>query len=95
MRMIFSFEKTDLGSRFTSVTHFQSVETMRAPGAWISGLENPSWVTPRLDQVARLSSPRIIINGAARLENRRLDTDLSIRSAALSIEADGVIDGRQ
>jgi hypothetical protein len=34
-----------------------SVETMRAPGAWISGLENPSWVTPRLDQVARLSSP--------------------------------------
>lgn len=28
MRMIFSFEKTDQGSRFTSVTHFQSVETM-------------------------------------------------------------------
>src|SRR5688572_28789625 len=34
-----------------------SVETMRAPGAWMSSLENPSWVTPRLDHVARLSSP--------------------------------------
>ena len=34
-----------------------SVETMRAPGAWISGLAKPSCVMPRLDQVARLSSP--------------------------------------
>ncbi len=28
MRMIFNFEKTNSGSRFTSVTHFPSVETM-------------------------------------------------------------------
>ena len=28
MRMVFSFEKTDTGSRFTSVTRFPSVETM-------------------------------------------------------------------
>jgi hypothetical protein len=34
-----------------------SVETMRAPGAWSSGLATPSCVTPRLDHVARLSSP--------------------------------------
>jgi uncharacterized protein YndB with AHSA1/START domain len=28
MRMVFNFEKTDAGARFTSVTHFPSVETM-------------------------------------------------------------------
>src|SRR5215217_8663929 len=34
-----------------------SVETMWAPGAWMSGLAKPSCVTPRLDQLGRLSSP--------------------------------------
>ena len=29
MRMVFSFEPTDTGSRFTSVTHFPSVEAMQ------------------------------------------------------------------
>ena len=43
-------------------------------------------------KLARLSSPRIIVNGTARLADRRLDTDLSLRSAALAIDADGVID---
>src|SRR5215208_5051493 len=32
-------------------------ETIRAPGAWISGLAKPFTVVPRLDQTGRLSSP--------------------------------------
>src|SRR3954452_2186167 len=34
-----------------------SVDTMCAPGAWMSGLAKPSCVRPRLDQLGRLSSP--------------------------------------
>ena len=43
-------------------------------------------------KVQRLAAPRVRINGAGALANRRLDGTLSIRSAALSIDAEGGVD---
>jgi len=43
-------------------------------------------------KVARLTSPSMRIAGTAQLENRRLTTDLSLRSAALTIGAKGIVD---
>ena len=61
---------TQVGHSVANTLPGASVDTMRAPGAWISGLAKPSWVTPRLDQVARLSSPsawlRLVVEGADR-----------------------------
>lgn len=41
---------------------------------------------------ARLTAPRILLNVRATLEHRRLDGSLSLRSAALKVEAKGVVD---
>ena len=43
-------------------------------------------------RMRQLASPRIAVNGAATLAERRLDGTLSLRSAALAINADGVVD---
>ncbi|QNQ11987.1 translocation/assembly module TamB [Sphingomonas alpina] len=43
-------------------------------------------------KLMRLTSPRIVVNGAATLLNRRLDGTLGLRSAALVVDATGVID---
>lgn len=43
-------------------------------------------------KLQRLSSPRILVTGAATLQDRRLDTTLSLRSAALVLDAAGVLD---
>ncbi|HWW66273.1 MAG TPA: translocation/assembly module TamB domain-containing protein [Sphingomonadaceae bacterium] len=40
----------------------------------------------------RLSSPRIVVNGKATLARRQLDTALSLRSGALTIDGKGVLD---
>ena len=43
-------------------------------------------------KLQRLSTPRILVNGAATLANRRLDGNLSLRSPALAIDTTGEID---
>jgi translocation and assembly module TamB len=43
-------------------------------------------------KLQRLSSPRILVTGQATLADRRLDTVLALRSAAVTIDATGVID---
>jgi translocation and assembly module TamB len=43
-------------------------------------------------KLQRLSSPRILVTGEATLENRRLDSTLSLRSPALVLDAAGVLD---
>jgi translocation and assembly module TamB len=43
-------------------------------------------------KLQRLSAPRILVTGAARLADRRLDSTLSLRSGALALDAGGVID---
>ncbi|MBM3927594.1 MAG: translocation/assembly module TamB, partial [Sphingomonadales bacterium] len=43
-------------------------------------------------KLQRLSAPRILVNGAATLERRRIDGSLSLRSPAISLEATGEID---
>jgi translocation and assembly module TamB len=43
-------------------------------------------------KLQRLSSPRILVTGAARLADRRLDSTLSLRSGALALDAGGVLD---
>lgn len=43
-------------------------------------------------KLQRLSAPRILLNGAATLANRRLDGNLSLRSPSLAIETTGEID---
>lgn len=43
-------------------------------------------------KLQRLSSPRILVTGEATLENRRLDSTLSLRSQAVSLDAAGVLD---
>lgn len=43
-------------------------------------------------KLQRLSSPRILLNGAATLVQRRIDGNLSIRSPALSLDATGEVD---
>ncbi|MES2058380.1 MAG: translocation/assembly module TamB domain-containing protein, partial [Pseudomonadota bacterium] len=43
-------------------------------------------------KLMRLTSPRIVVSGSATLRNRRLDGTLGLRSAALVVDATGVID---
>ncbi len=40
----------------------------------------------------RLTSPRVLVDGAATLANRRLDGKLSLRSPALAVDTTGEID---
>jgi translocation and assembly module TamB len=43
-------------------------------------------------KLQRLTSPRVLVNGAGTLVDRRLDGSLSLRSAALAVDATGVAD---
>jgi len=43
-------------------------------------------------KLQRLTAPRVRVNGAATLANRRLDGTLALRSAALAIDTEGEID---
>ncbi len=43
-------------------------------------------------KLQRLSAPRMLVTGAAKLAGRRLDSSLSLRSPALSLDMSGVID---
>jgi translocation and assembly module TamB len=56
----------------------------------LSGLLAPAPILK--GKLQRLSSPRILVTGEATLADRQLDTTLSLRSAALAIDAAGVLD---
>lgn len=43
-------------------------------------------------KLQRLSAPRVLVNGAATLSNRRLEGRLGLRSRALALEAEGGLD---
>ena len=43
-------------------------------------------------RLQRLTAPRVLVNGAATFESRRLDGRLSLRSPALTLKAEGVLD---
>ncbi|WP_374942541.1 translocation/assembly module TamB domain-containing protein [Sphingomonas sp.] len=43
-------------------------------------------------KLQRLSSPKVLVNGGATFADRRLSGDLSLRSAALAVDATGTID---
>ncbi|MET0270606.1 MAG: translocation/assembly module TamB, partial [Sphingomonas sp.] len=43
-------------------------------------------------KLQRLTTPRLLVTGAAKLADRRLDSSLSLRSPALSLDLAGVID---
>lgn len=45
-------------------------------------------------RLQRLTAPRVLVNGAARFADRRLDGQMSLRSPALALQADGVLDLR-
>lgn len=56
----------------------------------LSGVFTPAPILK--GKLQRLSSPRILVTGAAKLSDRKLDSTLSLRSAALSLDAAGVLD---
>ncbi len=56
----------------------------------LSGLLAPAPILQ--GKLQRLSAPRILVTGAAKLANRRLDSTLSLRSPALSLDLAGVVD---
>jgi translocation and assembly module TamB len=56
----------------------------------LTGTAFPALVTK--GRIARLTVPRVLVNGTATLADRRLDTSLSVRSAALAIDARGIVD---
>jgi translocation and assembly module TamB len=43
-------------------------------------------------KVQRLAAPRVLITGAGKLAERRVNTSLSLRSTALSVDATGIVD---
>lgn len=57
-----------------------SLGGMMAPAPLLSG------------KLRRLSSPRIVVTGAATLADRKLDSTLSLHSGALALDASGVLD---
>ena len=56
----------------------------------LSGTVTPGSIVQ--GKLQRLSAPRILVTGAAKLADRRLDSSLSLKSAALSLDMAGVID---
>ena len=56
----------------------------------LTGSITPASITR--GKLQSLTAPRVVVNGSARLSNRRLDGTLSMRSAALAAEASGVVD---
>ncbi len=61
----------------------------RAGAYTLTGFVAPASITR--GRVQRLSTPRFLVNGAATLADRRLAGSLSLRSAALSVDATGAI----
>jgi translocation and assembly module TamB len=55
----------------------------------LKGILAPAPITQ--GKIQRLSSPRIIVDGTATLADRRLDSRLSLRTAAVTIQAAGVL----
>src|SRR3954451_23524158 len=55
-RRMYSPSMMQVGHRPANALSGARVDTMCAPGATTSGLTNPSWVTPRLDQSVSASS---------------------------------------
>lgn len=62
----------------------------RAGAYTLTGTVNPAALTR--GKVQRLTGPRVLVNGAGTLADRRLDGMLSLRSAALAVDASGVAD---
>ncbi|WP_156679665.1 translocation/assembly module TamB domain-containing protein [Sphingomonas profundi] len=56
----------------------------------LSGILSPAPILQ--GKLQRLSAPRILVTGAAQLADRRLDSTLSLRSPALSLDLAGVVD---
>ena len=56
----------------------------------LSGTVTPASITH--GKLQRLTSPRVLVNGAATLANRKLDGSLSLRSQALTVDATGALD---
>ncbi len=56
----------------------------------LSGVLTPSPLTK--DKLARLTAPRVLVQGGGTLVDRQLTGTLSLRSAALAITADGTLD---
>lgn len=56
----------------------------------LSGTLAPAPITH--GKVQRLTSPRVRVDGSATLSDRKLDSRLSLRSAALTVKAAGIID---
>ena len=56
----------------------------------LSGMVAPASITH--GKLQRLTVPRVLVNGAATLANRRLDGSLSLRSPALAVDTTGTID---
>lgn len=62
----------------------------RAGDYTLTGVVTPAIVTK--GKLQRLTAPRVLVSGAANLADRRLDGTLSLRSAAMAVEASGVAD---
>jgi translocation and assembly module TamB len=62
----------------------------RAGAYTLTGILAPTSLTK--GKLQRLTAPRVQVNGAATLVDRRLDGNLSLRSPALAVEATGVAD---
>ncbi|TPG43583.1 translocation/assembly module TamB [Sphingomonas koreensis] len=64
--------------------------TNRAGRYTLSGSVAPATITH--GKLQRLTTPRVLVNGAATLANRRLDGTLSLRSSSLLVDTTGTID---
>ena len=62
----------------------------RAGAYTLTGTVAPASLTK--GKLQRLTSPRVLVNGAGTLVDRRLDGSVSLRSAALAVEATGTAD---
>lgn len=62
----------------------------RAGAYTLSGRVSPASLTQ--GKLQRLTAPGVMVNGAATLADRRLDGNLSLRSAALAVDATGIAD---
>ncbi len=56
----------------------------------VAGTVSPSLVTQ--GKLMRLTAPVIRVQGGATLNNRRLDTQMTLTSAAIAVKADGIVD---
>ena len=56
----------------------------------LSGMLSPATILS--GKLQRLTAPRVLVTGAARLADRKLDSTLSLRSSALALDAGGIVD---